>query len=185
MKLGRRGVAAAVLLLAAGCAAEGTTGGTAGNTAGGASPTGGLRVSSPAFAEGAAIPRKHVCARQGGADISPPLTWSGVPESARELAIVVDDPDAPGGTYIHWIVTGVPVSVTSVSEGQAPGKVLAGSNGQAAYAGPCPPGGVHHYHFIVYALRGPIRPSGDAKAVHRLIKDAAIASGETVGVWGR
>ncbi|MBP2706742.1 YbhB/YbcL family Raf kinase inhibitor-like protein [Microbispora sp. RL4-1S] len=175
MKIGKLGVAGGAVLLAVvlpGCSAEG------------ASRTDDLKVSSPAFAEGAAIPKKFVCAEQGGQDVSPPLAWSGVPESARELAIVADDPDAPGGTYIHWIVTGVPVSATSVSEGRAEGKALPGSSGRAGYAGPCPPGGVHHYHFIVYALPGPITPSGDAKAVHQQIKDASISSGETVGTWG-
>jgi Raf kinase inhibitor-like YbhB/YbcL family protein len=175
MKIGKLGVVGGVLLLAVvlpGCSAEG------------ASPMAALKVSSRAFAEGAAIPKKYVCAEQGGQDVSPPLSWSGVPESARELAIVVDDPDAPGGTYIHWIVTGIPVSATSVSEGRGPGKVLPGSNGRAGYAGPCPPGGVHHYHFIVYALPSPITASGDAKAVHQQIKDASITSGETVGTWG-
>jgi Raf kinase inhibitor-like YbhB/YbcL family protein len=173
--LGGSVLAAVLTAILAGCSAESTS----------ASPATGLKVSSPAFAEGAAIPKKHGCARQGGQDVSPALTWSGVPGSARELAIVVDDPDAPGGSYIHWIVTGVPVSATSVSEGDPGGKVVAGSNGRPAYAGPCPPGGVHHYHFIVYALRDPIKPSGDAQAVHRQIKDAAITSGETVGTWGR
>jgi Raf kinase inhibitor-like YbhB/YbcL family protein len=176
MKIGKFGVVGCVLLLAVvlpGCSAKG------------ASSTAALEVSTAAFAEGATIPKKYVCAQQGGQDISPPLTWSGVPESAHELAVVVDDPDAPGGTYIHWIVTGIPVSATSVSEGQAPGTVLPGSNGRAVYKGPCPPGGMHHYHFIVYALPGPIKPSGDAKAIHQQIKGAAITSGETVGIWGR
>ncbi|MGI5158434.1 YbhB/YbcL family Raf kinase inhibitor-like protein [Microbispora sp. CA-102843] len=169
MKIGKLvcGVLLAVVL--PGCSAEGAPAADA------------LKVSTPAFAEGAEIPSKYVCARQGGQDVSPPLAWSGVPGSARELAIVVNDPDAPGGTYIHWIVTGIPVSETSAPEGRAPGKVLPGSDGKAAYAGPCPPSGVHHYHFIVYALRGPIAPGGDATAVHQRIKDAAIASGETVG----
>jgi Raf kinase inhibitor-like YbhB/YbcL family protein len=162
------------------------TAGPAGSTAAGpdASSAAGLQVSSGAFSEGAAIPKKYACARQGGGDVSPPLAWSGVPGSARELAIVVDDSDAPGGSYIHWIVTRVPISARSTSEGEAPGNVAPGSGGKAAYAGPCPPGGVHHYHFIVYALPGPVTPSGDAKAVHQQLKDAAVTSGETVGTWG-
>lgn len=174
MKIGQLG-SAAVLLAAVlpGCSAQDTPSAAA------------LKVSSPAFAEGAEIPQKYVCAEQGGRDVSPPLAWSGVPGSARELAIVVDDPDAPGGTYIHWIVIGVPVSTTGAPEGGAPGRVLPGSDGRPTYAGPCPPGGVHHYHFTVYALRDAITPSGDAKAVHRQIEDAAIGSGETVGTWTR
>ncbi|GAA0401293.1 YbhB/YbcL family Raf kinase inhibitor-like protein [Microbispora corallina] len=173
MEIGRLGLAGGVLTAAvlSGCSAEG------------ASSPAALRVSSTAFAEGAAIPRTYACARQGGRDVSPPLSWSGVPGSARELAIVVDDPDAPGGTYIHWIVTGIPTSATGAAEGRAPGRVLPGSDGTAAYAGPCPPQGTHHYHFIVYALPGPVTPEGDPAAVHRRIRDAAIVSGETVGTW--
>ncbi|GAA3829424.1 hypothetical protein GCM10022226_57870 [Sphaerisporangium flaviroseum] len=155
----------------------------AGCSAGSASPAAGLKVSSPAFAEGAAIPEKYVCSAQGGQDISPPLAWSDVPESARELAIVVDDPDAPGGSYIHWIVTGIPASETSVSEGDPVGKVMPGSDGKPAYAGPCPPGGTHHYHFILYALRDPITPAGDAGAVHQHLKDTAITSATTIATW--
>ncbi|GAA0988098.1 YbhB/YbcL family Raf kinase inhibitor-like protein [Acrocarpospora macrocephala] len=176
MKIGKLGVVGGVLFLAnvlPGCSAEG-----------GAS-AGALKVSSAAFAEGAAIPQKHACARMEGQDVSPPLTWSGIPESASELAIVVNDSDARGGTYIHWIVTGIPVSATGASEGQAPGQVLPGTNSTAAYSGPCPASGEHHYHFIVYALKSPIEPNGSAKAVHEQIKAAAITSGETVGTWKR
>ncbi|RCG30999.1 YbhB/YbcL family Raf kinase inhibitor-like protein [Sphaerisporangium album] len=155
----------------AGCSAEGAT------------PASGLKVSSPAFADGAAIPRKHACAAQGGQDVSPPLKWSGVPSSARELAIVVDDPDAPGGSYIHWLVTGVSTTATGAAEGEAPGRVVRGNGGDPAYAGPCPPSGVHHYHFIVYALPGPVVSSGGPQEVHQRIKNSAIASGETIGTF--
>lgn len=171
MKIGRLSGGVLLAVVLAGC------------SSGSVPPSGALKVSSPAFADGAAIPGKYACARQGGEDVSPPLAWSGVPEAARELAIVVDDPDAPGGTYVHWIVTGIPVTQTSVPEGRAPGRVLPGSGGTAGYAGPCPPSGVHHYHFVVYALPGPITPSGDAVAIHKQIKEAAIGSGETVGTW--
>ncbi|WP_248963563.1 YbhB/YbcL family Raf kinase inhibitor-like protein [Sphaerisporangium perillae] len=179
---------AAATALTAGCSAEGESAGgnpAAGASAGSESPASGLSVSSPAFGHGAAIPKKHACAAQGGEDVSPPLAWSGVPSKARELAIVVDDPDAPGGSYIHWIVTGIPASKTGLSEGATEGKVLPGSGGKAAYAGPCPPSGVHHYHFIVYALGEPIQVSGDPQEAHVKIKDAAIATGETVGTWAR
>ena len=172
MKIGKLIGAVLLAVVLPGCSAEDVA------------PTGALKVSSPAFAEGAALPGKHACAGQGGQDVSPALTWSGVPDSARELAIVVDDPDAPGGTYIHWMVTGVPVTETGVPEGRSPGKVLPGSGGTAAYAGPCPPSGVHRYHFIVYALPGPVTSDGDATTTHQRIKDAAIASAETVATWG-
>ncbi|MET8139206.1 YbhB/YbcL family Raf kinase inhibitor-like protein [Sphaerisporangium sp. NPDC005288] len=197
--------AALALTLAAGCA---TSEGASPRASGGASPAtsegassavevaspaaseaasrvAGLRVSSPAFGDGAAIPRKHACAAQGGKDISPPLAWSGVPSEARELAVVVDDPDAPGGSYIHWIVTGLPASLTGLGQGATEGKTLPGSGGAPSYAGPCPPGGTHHYHFTVYALRDRFQPVGDPRAVYARLKKAAIASGETVGTWTR
>ncbi|MET8155864.1 YbhB/YbcL family Raf kinase inhibitor-like protein [Sphaerisporangium sp. NPDC005289] len=190
--------AALALTLAAGCASsEGASPGMSGAaspaTSEGASPAAseaaspvtGLRVSSPAFGDGAAIPRKHACAAQGGQDVSPVLAWSGVPSEARELAVVVDDPDAPGGSYIHWIVTGLPASLTGLGQGATEGKTLPGSGGAPSYAGPCPPGGTHHYHFIVYALRDRFQPVGDPRAVYARLKKAAIASGETVGTWTR
>ncbi len=142
-----------------------------------------FQVTSSAFEKGAPIPGTYVCAAQGGDNVSPPLAWTGVPESARELAIVVDDPDAPGGSYIHWIVTGIPAATKGTPEGKAPGDVQPGSDGTPAYSGPCPPSGTHHYHFIVYALPTPLAPSGDAQTMHRHIKEAAIASGETTGTW--
>ena len=177
MKIGDVAVVCAGLSLAAGLA------GCSGNASDTAAPRPAITVRSPAFADGAAIPKRYACARQGGRDVSPPLTWSGVPGSARELAIVVDDPDAPGGSYIHWIMLHIPTSATGVSEGDTAGEVVPGSGGKPVYAGPCPPGGVHHYHFIVYALRDPITPGHAAKAVHQQLRDAAIASGETIGTW--
>jgi Raf kinase inhibitor-like YbhB/YbcL family protein len=158
---------------------------TAGCSAGKTPAEAALQVTSTEFADGAPIPDRYACAAQGGDNVSPPLAWTGVPGSARELAIVVDDPDAPGGSYIHWIVTGIPPSTKSAPEGKAPGEVQPGSDGTPAYTGPCPPSGTHHYHFIVYALPTPIHPSGDAQTVHQQIKDAAMASGETTGTWGR
>lgn len=108
-----------------------------------------LTITSPAFADGAAIPVQYTCK---GSDIPPPLTWS-TPSAA---ALVVDDPGAAGGTYVHWIVTGLATGSGSTAPGQTPagGKVLPNSKGQAAYAGPCPPAdsGVHNYRFTLYQL---------------------------------
>ncbi|MFC4592514.1 YbhB/YbcL family Raf kinase inhibitor-like protein [Sphaerisporangium corydalis] len=181
MKIGGRGVIACGFALAV--ALTGCSGDSSAPDSEIDSPPADLKVSSTAFAEGAAIPRKHVCAGQGGQNVSPPLTWRGIPEAARELAIVVDDPDAPGGSYLHWIVTGVSTTDTGVAEGDSSGKAAPGSSGEAAYAGPCPPSGVHHYHFIVYALREPLKPNGDAKAIREQIESLAITSGETIGTW--
>ena len=118
-------------------------------TAEAAPEPGPLTITSPAFADGAPIPVQYSCK---GANLAPPLAWS----APSPAALVVDDPDAPGGAYIHWIVTGIPPGPGSTPDGQIPGggKVLPNSKGQASYTGPCPPGGsgVHHYRFTLYQL---------------------------------
>lgn len=100
-----------------------------------------------------------------------------MPAKARELALVVDDPDAPGGTYTHWVVVGIPVRTTSVRAGSRPANSteITNSSGKQAYAPLCPPSGTHHYRFTVYALSTPIKASGlslrsglDAIAGHTL-----------------
>ncbi len=108
-----------------------------------------LTISSPAFADGAPIPVQYTCK---GANMAPPLTWS-TPSGA---ALVVDDPDAVGGTYVHWIVSGIPAGSGSTGDGQTPAGAtsLPNSGGRAGYTGPCPPAGtgVHHYRFTLYQL---------------------------------
>jgi Raf kinase inhibitor-like YbhB/YbcL family protein len=108
-----------------------------------------LTISSPAFPDGAPIPAQYTCK---GAGIAPPLTWS-APSGA---ALVVDDPDAPRGPYIHWIVVGIPPGPGSTADGQTPAGAssLPNSVGQAGYGAPCPPAGagVHHYRFTLYQL---------------------------------
>ncbi|BCI88141.1 UPF0098 protein [Mycobacterium kansasii] len=108
-----------------------------------------LTISSPAFADGAPIPVQYTCK---GANIAPPLSWS----APLGAALVVDDPDAVGGNYVHWIVIGIPPGAGSSADGQTPagGTSLPNSGGQAAYSGPCPPPGTgtHHYRFTLYQL---------------------------------
>lgn len=153
-------VAAALALLAAlpGCGANGgshTTDSptpkvtTLGRTVAQAPADGPLLISSPAFADGAAIPAQYTCK---GADLAPPLTWS----APLGAALVVDDPDAPSGPYVHWLVAEIPPGPGSTADGQTPagGSSLPNSAGQAGYSGPCPPAGsgVHHYRFTLYQL---------------------------------
>jgi Raf kinase inhibitor-like YbhB/YbcL family protein len=110
-----------------------------------------ITVTSSAFTPGGPVPERYSCR---GADTSPPLSWSGVPSAAAALALVVDDPDAPAGTYRHWLVVDIPPTVTGAPAGQPPpgGRQLRNSAGHAGYDGPCPPSGTHHYRFTVYAL---------------------------------
>ncbi|ORW45476.1 hypothetical protein AWB90_14835 [Mycobacterium paraense] len=152
--------AAGLVLLAAlpGCGGNGgshTTGSptpkvtTLGRIVAQAPADGPLTVSSPAIADGAPIPAQYTCK---GADVAPPLTWS----APLGAALVVDDPDAPRGPYVHWLVVGIPPGAGSTADGQTPagGASLPNSAGQAGYSGPCPPAGtgVHHYRFTLYQL---------------------------------
>jgi Raf kinase inhibitor-like YbhB/YbcL family protein len=111
-----------------------------------------MELNSSAFAEGDTVPTEFTC---DGADTSPPLEWSGVPEGAAELRLSVTDPDAPGGTFTHWLVTGVDPGVTEIGPGEVPGGGTEGPNdfGRTGYGGPCPPpGAAHRYVFTVEAL---------------------------------
>jgi len=170
---------AAVFLLAA---AAGTRGG------------GRLTVATSAFADGGAIPRKHTC---DGEDLSPPISWSGAPGSVREFAVVCEDPDAPGGTFVHWVIWGLPATVSSLPEGISAGDTVAGlgsarqgTNGFRVhgYRGPCPPPGTpHRYRFHVYALAERVDlPAGSTvERLRAAMNGHVVAEGETIGTFGR
>jgi Raf kinase inhibitor-like YbhB/YbcL family protein len=116
------------------------------------SGTASVRLTSPAFGDGARIPARFTCV---GAGQSPPLAWSGVPRGARSLVLVVDDPDAPGGDFVHWLVVDLRPGSSGIPAGGAgPGQVLDNSAGHRAWTPPCPPDGTHHYRFTLYALDG-------------------------------
>ncbi len=115
-----------------------------------------LDVRSPAFSPGRPIPSRFTCQ---GQDISPPLSWSGVPPAARELDLVMRDPDAPGGNFIHWQLTGVAPSTRTLAAGQTPPGARPGPNsfGSLGYRGPCPPPGrAHHYVITLTAHSGAV-----------------------------
>jgi Raf kinase inhibitor-like YbhB/YbcL family protein len=115
-----------------------------------------LTITSTAFDEGGMIPSQYTC---DGAEISPPLSWSGVPEGTASLALISDDPDAPMGTWVHWVLFNVPADATSLPEKIPPDQTLSdgslqgvNDSGKFGYGGPCPPGGTHRYYFKLYAL---------------------------------
>jgi len=156
---------------------------TVGRTIAEAPAAGPLAVSSPAFADGAPIPVQYTCK---GVNVAPPLTWS-APSGA---ALVVDDPDAVGGLYVHWIVAGISSGSGSTGDGQTPagGSVLPNSKGQSAYAGPCPPAGTgtHHYRFILYQLPDNYQLPGGLAGVQaaQTIAGAATAQAQLTGTFG-
>jgi Raf kinase inhibitor-like YbhB/YbcL family protein len=143
-------------------------------------------VSSPAFAENTQIPVDYSCK---GRNVPPALRWENVPTGTASLALVVDDPDAPGGLYLHWVVTGIPPSTTEIGEAPLPGaaSVSQNSSGKPEYFGPCPPAGtgVHHYRFQLYALNKPLTlpPTTPAREAIQTIANATIAEARTVGLF--
>ena len=147
-----------------------------------------ITVSSPAFEAGATIPKKHT---GEGEDTSPPLHFEGVPEEAKELALICHDPDAPRESgWVHWVVYKLPANTTALAEG-ASGGWITGENdwGKAEYGGPMPPPGhgVHHYHFKLYALDVtlPPEPGLTMKQLLAKIEGHVIAQGELVGTYER
>jgi len=109
---------------------------------------GGMRLTSPEFQNNAMIPRKFTCQ---GEDVNPTLIIEDVPEGTKSLALIVDDPDAPMGTWVHWVVYDIPVS-SRIEENSIPGKQGRNDFGRKDYGGPCPPSGTHRYFFKIYAL---------------------------------
>ena len=115
-----------------------------------------MRLTTPAFADGEAIPRKYTC---DGEDVSPPLEWCELPEGTQSLALILDDPDAPRGLFVHWLLYGVPATENGVTEGTggsdgsaAGGRQGKNGFGKLGYGGPCPPSGRHRYYFHLFAV---------------------------------
>ena len=146
---------------------------------------GSIKVSSSAFTEGGNIPPKFTC---DGEDTSPPLKTEGIPENAKAVVMIVDDPDAPGGLFNHWLVWNIDPKTTSLEEGKAPAGVT-GTNdfGKSAYGGPCPPSGSHRYSFKVFALdqQLQLRAGAKRKEVDAAIKGHVIGQGELMGRYSK
>lgn len=179
-------LAANMLLAGCGAAGRGDSGARSGNAPATAVPAT-IAVGSGAFSDGGPIPTRYTC--DGAGDV-PPLRWSSVPPAARALALFVDDPDAPGGTFTHWVVLDLPPDITSVRSEQLPAPAVQGSNsaGSDGWTPPCPPAGdPHHYRFTVYALdAGTGLPKGTAPAAAlSAIEAHAIARGRLTGTYAR
>ena len=143
-------------------------------------------LTSAAFAAGGSIPHRHTCE---GEDLSPPLSWTAPPAGSRSLALIMDDPDAPGGRFVHWLSWGIAPDAGGLGEGES--GPLEGRNefGTVGYRGPCPPRGhgSHRYRFRLYAVAGELGlPAGIGVAeLERALSGNVLAAGELVGVYQR
>ncbi len=145
-----------------------------------------FRISSPLFGDRGAIPPRYTC---DGEDTNPPLTIENVPAGTKSLALIVDDPDAPKTTWVHWVVWGIDPKAREIREGSLPKGAVQGINdfGKRRYGGPCPPSGRHRYLFKLYALDTPVDPGpGATKArLEAAMKVHIIGKAQLVGVYER
>jgi Raf kinase inhibitor-like YbhB/YbcL family protein len=151
-----------------------------------------MHLTSTSFQDGSRIPAKYTCS---GVGISPQLGWSAAPAAAASFALTVTDPDAPSGTWVHWVLYDLPAETRALPEGlpalgQLPNGARQGRNdfGEIGYGGPCPPPGPpHHYHFTIYALNAKLNlPVGATRAqVEAAMQGHIVERGELVGVFQR
>jgi Raf kinase inhibitor-like YbhB/YbcL family protein len=150
-----------------------------------------IQVRSDAFVEGGMIPRRYTC---DGEDVSPPLSWEAGPEGTKSIALICDDPDAPGGTFVHWVLYDLPGNTQELREDMPRDKTLPsgakqGVNGfgRTGYGGPCPPRGTHRYFFKVYALDAMTNlPPGRSKAdLLGIMEGHILARGQIMGTYNR
>jgi Raf kinase inhibitor-like YbhB/YbcL family protein len=145
-----------------------------------------MKIESLEFAEGEAIPASYTC---DGADINPPLEIEEVPEGAQSLVLIVDDPDAPTGIWVHWTLWNIDPKRTEIGAGEVPEEASQGqtSFGKSGYGGPCPGQGQHRYFFKLYALdmKLELPPETEAEQLEAALVGHVMAQAETVGVYER
>jgi Raf kinase inhibitor-like YbhB/YbcL family protein len=149
-------------------------------------------LSSPSFKQNQPMPAKHSCE---GADASPALKWEGAPTGAKNFALICDDPDAPGGSWVHWVIYGIAAKTTELPESVAKTDSVSGAKqgmndfGKVGYGGPCPPPGhgVHHYHFRLYALDTELNlaPRVTRRQLESAMKGHVLAQTELIGTYQR
>ncbi len=142
-----------------------------------------LTIRSPVFENNKLIPAKYTC---DGEDVNPPLAIDGAPDETKSMVLVVDDPDAPMGTWDHWIVWNIPPT-KKIEENTVPGTEGINDFRKHSYGGPCPPSGTHRYFFKVYALDAKLDLSSNSrkKYVEKAMQGHILAKGELVGLYRR
>lgn len=150
-----------------------------------------ITITSSVFNEGGMIPARYTC---DGQNISPPLKWDGAPEGTKSFALISDDPDAPVGTWVHWVMWNIPADVRELSENAEPKGDLPNGSKQGmsdfkrpGYGGPCPPSGTHRYYFKIYALDTKLDLAGNTTKAELLkaMKGHILAEGQLMGRYKR
>lgn len=145
-----------------------------------------MEIKSPSFAAGGNIPARFSCR---GDDANPPLVFENVPAGTKSLALIVDDPDAPGGTWVHWVMWNIQPDTGRIETDSAPRGAVQGVNswGRTGYGGPCPPSGTHHYHFKLYALdtKLPLGPSSGKPELVAAMQGHILAHSEVIGLFSK
>ena len=150
-----------------------------------------IEITSEAFEDDGLIPAKYTC---DGADVSPPLQWDGIGEDAKSIALICDDPDAPMGTFVHWVLFNLPADEKGLAENVPPDKTLANGAkqgrsdfGRIGYGGPCPPSGTHRYFFKIYALDTKLDLSAGASKSQlvKAMEGHILGEGQLLGKYKR
>jgi Raf kinase inhibitor-like YbhB/YbcL family protein len=149
-----------------------------------------IKITSSAFQEGGMIPSKYTC---DGDDISPPLKWEGVPDGTKSIALIADDPDAPGRVFVHWVLYNLPANAKEQPENTPKKDTLQNGTkqgktdfGKVGYGGPCPPSGTHRYYFKLYALDTTIEGgSMDKSKLLKAMEGHILAQGQLMGKYKR
>jgi len=139
-----------------------------------------MKLTSDDFNEGEMIPSRFTCQ---GEDINPHLTWDDVPSGVKSFALIVDDPDAPAGNWIHWLVKDIPADVREIKQNSVVGNEVVNSFGKGDYGGPCPPSGVHRYFFKLYALDVETFEAAGKDDFYKQVEEHAIAKAELMGTY--
>ena len=150
-----------------------------------------IKITSSAFEDGGLIPAKYTC---DGADISPLLRWDVVPEGTKSIALICDDPDAPMGTFVHWVIFGLPAETRELAENipsdeTLPSGAKQGTSdfGRVGYGGPCPPSGTHRYFFKIYALDTEVDLAAGAakRELLKAMEGHILGEGQLIGKYKR
>lgn len=150
-----------------------------------------IKITSSAFENEGMIPAKYTC---DGADVSPPLQWENIPEGAKSIALICDDPDAPMGTFVHWVVFNLPTDARQLDENVPSEKTLPNGAkqgtsdfGRIGYGGPCPPSGTHRHFFKMYALDAQVdlEPGASKSELLKAMEGHIVAQGQLIGKYER